>query len=96
MAAELFKNQYKEAVALAFKGDLERALGMLKALSGEQDAGQPLAGNVHFWMGRCLYELGRTREALDHFRIVVERYPASPKFGEAKIDVERCERKLPR
>ncbi len=94
MAAELFQSQYKQAVEIAFKGDLERALEMLTSLSGEQDAGQQLAGNVHFWMGRCLYELGRPRDALDHFRIVVERYPSSPKFGEAKIDVERCERKL--
>ncbi len=89
-----FEDLYKKGVALAFKGDLEGALGMLKPLSGEQDAGQPLAGNVHFWMGRCLYELGRTQEALDHFRTVVERYPACPKFGEAKIDVDRCQQKL--
>ncbi len=93
-AMPLFESQYKEAVRVAFKGDLKQALALLAALSGEEYASQQLAGNVHFWMGRCLYELHQPREALDHFRRVLERYPNSPKYGEALADVDRCQRKL--
>ena len=94
VATPSFESRYREAVGTALKGDLRRALPLLRALSGEEYANQPLAGNVHFWMGRCLYELGQTREALEHFQRVLERYPGSRKYGEASIDAARCRRKL--
>jgi len=93
-ATPLFESRYREALGTALKGDLRRALPLLRALSGEEYANQPLAGNVHFWMGRCLYELGQPREALEHFQRVLKRYPGSRKYGEAAIDAARCRRKL--
>jgi len=93
-ALPAFESRYREALGVAFAGDLKQALSLLRPLSAEEYAGRPLAGNVHFWMGRCLYELGEAREALDHFEIVLKRYPGSPKGGEAAADAARCRGKL--
>ncbi len=92
--ATAFENDYRVAVGVAFKGDLKRALELLKPLSSEEYADNPLAGNVQFWMGRCLYELGRHEEALDHFQRVLDHYPKNPKRVEAIIDASRCKEKL--
>lgn len=96
LGSALFDSQYRKAVEIAFRGDLAGALALLRPLSAEEYAGHPLAGNVHFWMGRCLYQLGQTQEALAHFQRVLDQYPDCRKYGEAVIDEARCRHALAR
>jgi TolA-binding protein len=85
-----FPDRYREAVSAAMRGDIKTARAMLEPLADDKYAGQRLAGNVHFWLGRCLYEAGEVRTALEQFTAVLERYPGSPKFGDALLDAGRC------
>jgi TolA-binding protein len=86
--------RYQEAVAQALQGKLQEAVPLLEAISGTENDGEPLAGNAHFWLGRCLYQLKNTSEALKQFELVLTRFPESPKTGDALLDAGRCFRKL--
>jgi tetratricopeptide (TPR) repeat protein len=85
-----FQDRYREAVGVAMRGDIKTARVLLERLADDKYAGQRLAGNVHFWLGRCLFELGEVRPALEQFTGVLERYPRSPKLGDALLDAGRC------
>jgi len=63
-------------------------------MARDQYAQEPLAGNAHFWLGRCLFELGMTGKALEQFQRVLQSYPGSPKTGEALLDAGRCYKRL--
>lgn len=86
--------RYREALSAAMSGDLQKARLLFERMALEIPAQEPLAGNIHFWLGRCLYELGEIRQALDQFNIVLERFPRNPKLGDALLDAGRCHVRL--
>lgn len=51
---------------------------------------------MHFWLGRCLYELDETGRALEQFQTVLQTYPGHGKEGECLLDAGRCLRRLKR
>lgn len=90
LSEQVFARLYREALDLALRGEIAQARARFAALAGEEHAGRRLAGNVHFWLGRCLVQLRETEAALMEFRHVIGRYPESPKRGHALLDAGRC------
>jgi TolA-binding protein len=89
-----FASRYERALQAARTGDLRQARALFEKLSAEAESKTPLSANVHFWLGRCLYELGETDQALVQFHIVLDRFPESAKRGDALLDAGRCYLKL--
>ncbi|GEM_PF-4021101 len=90
LSEEAYARLYREALDLARRGEIAEARARFAPLAAEEHAGRRLAANVHFWLGRCLYESKETEAALREFALVVERYPASAKRGDALLDMGRC------
>ncbi len=89
-----FADRYQTALSAALAGELAKARGLFEPLAQEVHAKEPLAGNAHYWLGRCLYELGDTRAALQRFNLVLAQYPRSYKVGDAMLDSGRCHLRL--
>lgn len=90
LSDEDFARLYRAALEFALRGEIAEARARFETLAGEEHAGRRLAGNVHFWLGRCLAQLRETEAALKEFRRVIDRYPESPKRGHALLDAGRC------
>jgi tol-pal system protein YbgF len=64
--------------------DYEAALAGFRfflALHGKS----PLASSAQYWIGECEFRLGRYREAIQSFELVLSRYPSSPKLAAATL-----------
>ncbi|MGH7233679.1 MAG: tol-pal system protein YbgF [Nitrospiraceae bacterium] len=48
-------------------------------------AKSPLASSAQYWIGECEFRLGRYREAIQSFELVLSRYPSSPKQASATL-----------
>lgn len=83
-AFELLKEQRYEQAALAFEQFL---------VSFPQSQ---LADNAQYWLAEAHYVSGEFDEALDQFRVVVDRYPRSRKVPDALLKMGYCNYELER
>ena len=74
--AYYFLGYYDEAMAL-FKKYVDR--------TGERE--QLRKSAAYYWIGECLYSVGLRALALDFFILVIEQFPASPKYEAASFRV---------
>ncbi len=44
-----------------------------------------LASSAQYWIGECEFRLGRYRDAMQSFELVLARYPSSPKVAAATL-----------
>jgi tol-pal system protein YbgF len=74
-----------DRVMKEFQGkDYEAALAGFRfflALHGRSQ----LASSAQYWAGECEFRLGRYREAMQSFELVLSRYPSSPKLAAATL-----------
>lgn len=75
---------YRQAVAEFNEAEYADALNTLNAFvaSGPED---DYMDNALFWMGECLYGLGRYSEALGYFQRVVDEYPDGNKVPDSLL-----------
>ncbi len=88
------ETRYRIALAAALEGEIENARRLFESIARSMPENEPLSANVHFWLGRCLFELGDPRAALEQFRLVTDRYPNHAKAGDALLDAGRCYARL--
>jgi TolA-binding protein len=73
---------YHRGRAFYYMGRYDDALILLKAYADQIPAGtqERNASSAYYWIGECLFSLGRLDEAEDVFSRVVDRYPQSAKY----------------
>ena len=59
------------------EGETREASAALHRLRSRPDHGGKRAADVLFWLGYCLEEQGRAREAAPYYRRITKEYPAS-------------------
>lgn len=79
---EEFKHRDYEAALAGFRLFIE--------LHGQS----ALAANAQYWIGECLYRMGRYKEALNSFYNVVSYHPLSPKLAASTLKIGQTYTKL--
>lgn len=59
-------------------------MARMEALLAQSPDGR-YAANIHYWLGEALSGLGRSEEALRHFRTVDNRFPSHHKNADALL-----------
>jgi TolA-binding protein len=78
---------YHRGRALYYRGRYDDAMILLKAYADQVPA-DTLENNArksaaYYWIGECLFSLGRLDEAADIFSLIVNQYPQSAKYEAA-------------
>jgi tol-pal system protein YbgF len=88
-STEAEKQAYQKAFALMKAAKYKESIAAFESfLTASSDS--DLAGNAAYWAGEGHFILQKYTEALNSFKVVIERYPTSPKFDDSQLRAGDC------
>ncbi len=78
-----YQERYQNALRLAQQQNFHRAIAEFERLIAENPR-HPLADNSQYWIGQCLYDLGRFNEAIAEF-LKVFSFSETDKYDDAHL-----------
>lgn len=96
--SKYYEAMYNKARILFYLNQFDGAIPIFKTYADAvEDASRK--ASAYYWIGECLFGLGRLDDARNTFSIVTEKYPQSPKYEAASyrialIDQKKIENEL--